>query len=809
MAEPAKKPAPPNTGGRPSTAGSAMRGPALYVALVLTGFMVAIAAVQFFSDRYNALPAFRWIGDIDRRLADYKFTLRGKEKVDPRIALVAIDEKTLDQLGRWPFSRAESAKLIRALTEQEVAVIGFDVLYSEKDTCAVNTVKSITELQSKFQETGLAGLDLSSACPAEGACGESVKKAKSSALQFSGQLESMLTTADYDAEIGEAIKKHGHTVVSFIFFTGREEAESLSPETRQLNDRLIQPSVVSVKTDRSVNTITVANETRALGVLPNREEITQGSHYQGFVNSFPDLDGVVRSIRAFVPYDEDWVYPALSIETYSAWLDSQGKDAMVQVHFGVDGVKGMTIGGQAVPVTRSGRLIINYQGPAKTFPHYSWVDVANGKLPPGTLKDKIVIVGATAVAVGDVVPTPFMSTFPGPEVHANVINSLLTGNYLYKPDSQKILEIFALALMGLVATLLLLTLRPSVAMGASLLLLVGYLVANYLLFIWARVNVSAILFIAELFLVNFGIILYRYFTEEKQKKFIKGAFSQYLSPHVIEQLIDDPDMLNLGGEERVCTAFFSDVAGFSSISEKLTATELVSLLNDYLTEMTNIILEMDGTVDKYEGDAIVAFFGAPVAYEDHPRRACIAAIRQQRRLEELRAKWKSEGRPELKARIGLNTGRMLIGNMGSATRMNYTMMGDAVNLASRLEGANKPYGTYMMISESTYEAAKDAIEARELDLLRVVGKAQPVRVYELLEEKGRLDDKTRALLKDYNEGLDCYRRREFKAALAAFERVVRQRPDDGPGRAYVARCRAFIETPPSADWDGVFALTEK
>ena len=306
-----------------------------------------------------------------------------------------------------------------------------------------------------------------------------------------------------------------------------------------------------------------------------------------------------------------------------------------------------------------------------------------------------------------------------------------------------------------------------------------------------------------------GITLYKYAFEEGEKRFIKTAFSQFLSPVVVDRLVRDPSLLKLGGEERVLTAFFSDVAGFSSISEKLTPNELVELLNDYLTEMTDIILKYDGTVDKFEGDAIIAFFGAPVPYEDHALRACLTAIEMQQRLEEMRAVWKDEGKHELYMRIGINTGQMVIGNMGSKTRMDYTMMGDSVNLASRLEGVNKLYKTETMISQFTYETVKENIETRELDRIRVVGKTEPIKIYEVLGRKGELNPEINALLPLFNQGLRHYGKREWEEALACFEKVLKIDERDGPAATYRLRCIDYQFEPPQDNWDGVYEMLSK
>jgi adenylate cyclase len=305
------------------------------------------------------------------------------------------------------------------------------------------------------------------------------------------------------------------------------------------------------------------------------------------------------------------------------------------------------------------------------------------------------------------------------------------------------------------------------------------------------------------------VTLYRYATEEAEKRFIKGAFGQYMSPIVIDQLMDDPSKLNLGGEKKVLTAFFSDIQSFSSFSEKMEPDELVQFLNIYLTEMCDIILKYDGTIDKFEGDAIIAFFGAPIDFPDHAERASLCSAEIQAAMENFRIEWAKDGWPAVHMRIGLNTGDIVVGNMGSRDRMDYTMMGDAVNLAARLEEAAKQYKIYSMISEFTYEAAKDVIDVRELDSTRVVGKELPVRVYEILGKKGEVEEKKLKAARTFEVGLKLYREQKFEEAKKTFEDALKINPEDGPSIIFIDRCEDFIDSPPGEVWDGVYVMTKK
>ncbi|MCX8123566.1 MAG: adenylate/guanylate cyclase domain-containing protein [Spirochaetes bacterium] len=437
----------------------------------------------------------------------------------------------------------------------------------------------------------------------------------------------------------------------------------------------------------------------------------------------------------------------------------------------------------------------------------NFINAARLVLEVDRLKDHSCIIGLTATASHDIGVTPLSSEYLMVGTYHNFINTVLQQAYIHQ-----IPQWIDYSLILFFAIVLVLAVQRLSATGTIIAIvgtLVVYNIVNIVLFSFKNLYMDQLGVSLAILLPSAIISSVKFMSEESQKRYIKEVFSKYMAPRVVEELIKDPGKLQLGGELRNISIFFSDVAGFSSISEKLTPPQLVALLNEYLSEMTDIILRYEGTVDKYEGDAIIAFFGAPLAFEDHPERVCLAAIDMKRRLAELREEWRKKGTFELKVRMGINTGDAVVGNMGSRQRMDYTMMGDAVNLASRLEGANKYYGTYTMISETTYERVKDIIEARELDLIRVVGKEQPIKVYELLGKKGTLPDYMYEMLKKYNEGLALFRERQWDEALSAFKAGVKIVPDDGPCKTYIERCKEFAKTPPPKKWDGVYRLKTK
>ncbi len=422
------------------------------------------------------------------------------------------------------------------------------------------------------------------------------------------------------------------------------------------------------------------------------------------------------------------------------------------------------------------------------------------------VRDAYVIIGQTASSTTDLGTTPLGINQPQVFLHANTLNTILQRSFISTmPNAVEIAVVLLLPIFfGYVSR----RLRPSRIILAGTAFLAAFAFVNQLLFgagVWMQMAPQSFALLAT-FLIITGI---HYVQGDKEKKYIKNAFGHYLSPDVIEVLVKDPAALKLGGERKVLTAYFSDVQGFSTISENLSPEALVDLLNAYLTDMTDIIFHQKGTVDKFEGDAIIAFFGAPVPFEDHAKRACLASLEMQARVAEMRPLWKQKYGHELFVRMGLNTGPMVVGNMGSRNRFDYTMMGDSVNLAARLEGVNKYYGTFTMASEFTVRDIGDEIVTRELDVLRVVGKSEPVTVYELVARKGELSAEKAEVLERFAEGLVAYRKKNWAAAQKHFKAAMNLDPADGPSRVYHERCAEFRKKAPPAGWDGVYTLKGK
>lgn len=537
-------------------------------------------------------------------------------------------------------------------------------------------------------------------------------------------------------------------------------------------------------------------------------ELLNASMGVGHVNFIGDVDGVVRSIHLFTNFNHH-LYPTLSFKIF---MDAIGVDSVIfdpQLQF-------MNLFRERelllqIPTDEYGNLFINWAGPFKTFRYISFYDVLKAKernLPPEIFQNKIVLLGTSLAGLYDLRNVPFERAFPGVEIHANILYTLINQNFITRMNEKS--TFLLLILIGLILGVILIRTRPLFSIIFIVVLGFVYVITVTIIFFEQSYWIEIIAPLLTIVLSFSLIYVYRYITEEKDKRFIRSTFSHFVTKSVVDELLANPEKIKLGGEKKECTVLFSDVAGFTTISEQLEPEELVHLLNEYLTEMTNIVFKYEGMLDKYEGDAIMAVFGAPVERGNHAYQACATALEMQQRLVAMREVWRKQNRPELRMRVGINTGPMVVGNMGSESRFDYTVMGDAVNLGARLEPANKIYGTNIMIGDGTVKKAGDLIIARPLDLLRVKGKTEPVWVYELLglSEKGVSDDMMR-IIELFKKGLSHYLKRDWDSAINYFMQVLAIKEDDGPAQRYLERCNFFKENPPAEEWDGVYTQTTK
>ena len=531
-------------------------------------------------------------------------------------------------------------------------------------------------------------------------------------------------------------------------------------------------------------------------------ELLATAHSLANVSAVPDDDGVFRRARLFAEFGGK-VVPALSLASYTtAYPERQS--------LSIENRK-LIFGEQTIPTDSEGRVIINYRGPSGTHASYtasgviqSEANLLAGEKPPidpEELRGKHVLFGFSAPGLLDLRPSAVAPVYTGVEIHATVLDNLVSGDFIreFPLVPYRLLLALLVFLCGVAATLTSGGTKNILAYIVFLIIPVALGILLYFGDYWMPIMEPEIAVLITL--IGAGVA--SFVTEGRQKRFIKGAFSQYLSPAVIEQLIENPENLKLGGERRELSIFFSDLEGFTSISEALTPESLTTLLNDYLSAMTDIILEEGGTIDKYEGDAIIAFWNAPIEHPDHAKALVFAALRCQGKLAEMQPDFRMRTGSELLMRIGINTGPAVVGNMGSRNRFDYTMLGDAVNLAARLEGINKQFRTYTLISQSTYKAIEGSVPAREISRVAVVGRKEPVTVYEPMLH-GEYEQK-KGILDGFDRGLREYYAGEFAEAERIFAQIEK---DDPPAAAYRERCKKLIANPP-ANWRGVWVMTSK
>ena len=738
----------------------------LLLSLFLTGLMVLFY-----------MTGNPFLERVELKALDVRFLTRGSEPAAPFAVLATIDEKSLDEIGKWPWPRAKIAALIDRLSEEGARVIAMDIVFSEPDEN--NNLKFIESMQQQTRALGLTAPELEKL------------------------LEKAQAEADNDSILAAAIRRSKSPVVlGYFFHFSQEEIDHLRQDELDLKRRNIGANAVKLVQFTSPE----AQKVKVFDALlpeSNITKVAKASPIAGYYNIFPDVDGTVRWIPLVIRY-QDRYYPALPLEAVRNYVGNIPLRVKVADH----GIETIQLGPVTIPTDEMGRLLINFRGGPHTFPHYSVADIMTGRTPANAFRDRMVFVGSTAIGIYDLRVTPFSNVFPGLEVHANVADNILRQTFLFRPGWASLFDLAAILFMGLVTGLVLPRLRALFSVLLIGVLFFGYLVASQALFVKNGVWLNAVYPLLTMLIVYTAVTLYRYIVEEREKRKIRGAFSFYVTPSVVNEMLKYPDKLKLGGDKKELSVLFSDIRGFTSLAEEMEPETLVHLLNEYLTEMTDVVFETEGLLDKYIGDAIMAVWGAPLEQTDHPVRACRTALKMLDRLTKMQQKWEAEGTPRLDIGIGLNTGLMVVGNMGSDRRFDYTVMGDSVNLASRLEGINKEYGTQIVISEFTYEKVKDDFFCRELDAVKVKGKARPVKIFELVTLRSKEDPRI-AIIEPFTQGLEHYRAQEWERAEDSFNEVLRISPQDGAAQLYLQRIVALRREPPPPEWDGVFTMTKK
>ncbi|MFZ3228654.1 MAG: adenylate/guanylate cyclase domain-containing protein [Pseudobdellovibrio sp.] len=846
------------------------------------------------TEKNQKFALYDFFESLDLRFNDFKYKLAASSELkDQQTILVAIDDDSIDEVGRWPWSRTHITDMSEKLISYGVKSIGFDIIFSEPERENINADQILTQFVDKNQTKIVLGTfsdNLIHTIPYQDYCvneaflkngGENLIKINPSfVVDDTGDRFEDLDWGNFFAYFFNAIQKNAeqnylskNKALSIANLTEFQKNYLKSLKVKKVfeyctnwlteNDGysdLKDPAILGLYKNlfSKSNATTEASILALLGSLKtestehpipqygrwtsNTELIQKSSLYTGSFNTKLDVDGFIRRYPLFYRAGNrlgSSFIPSLALQQY---LVSTGYRADVKIEK-IGSTKKITSFiikdpshdpetiVQVLPVDSKGQLLINYYGPRLTLQSVSAKELFSNDpyvqvyerasmndskdavikveklLKTDFFKNKNILFGATAMALYDLRNTPIDTNFPGPEIHQTVINNLLNQHYFYRPVKEKFYLPIFLLFYGMLFSLIL---YREGALNSALVLVAFILIGSitdYYLFLYKKMIISSIFFPLTTFAIFLSVLIYKYLSEERKKIELRKIFSKYVAPAVVDELLKDSKNLELGGRKQIMTAYFSDIRGFTVFSEKMDPQTLSQVLTEYLTPMTEIVFRNKGTLDKYMGDAIMAFFGAPVNYKEHARQACLSALESIAELNKINIAFQKKGWPQISIGIGINTGEMSVGNMGSQIVQNYTIMGDAVNLASRLEGATKEYGVKILISEATKKHLDESIVTRYVDTLRVKGKSLPVEIYEVLSRSENFTESDN--LKIYSEAMAFYKNKNFVDAKNIFSILSTKNAADSLTQMYILRCEDFINDPPPDNWDGVFDLKTK
>jgi len=729
---------------------------------------LGIAITLFFIGHAARFYTIGFINQLDQIIYDARLRLTMPGGVDHRIVILDIDEKSLQQVARWPWPRNIMARLVDKLFDQyHVAVLGFDVVFAEPD-----------------YSSGIRTLD-------ELAHGE-LKNVPA----FQQAYQRLRPGLDNDAMFARAIK--GRPVVLGYYLSSDKDAMRIAA--------IPPPSLPKGAFAGHDIAFTSWN-----GYGGNLAEFVRNAAAAGHFNPVIDSDGVVRRVPLLAEMNGAY-YESLSLAMVRAVLGFPkivpGYPAGGVLQKDYSGLEWLGVGPLRIPVDDTASALVPYRGPKYSFPYISLADVLFNRVKPDELRGKIALIGATAPGLLDLRSTPVDNVYPGVEIHANLIAGMLDHDIKQKPAYMLGAEVVLLLIGGLTLSMLIPLLSPLRATALSALGLI--LIVAFDVTLWVKANTvlplaTSLLMTVALYTVNMA---YGYFVETRSKRQFAELFGQYVPPELVDKMAQDPEKYSMEGREEVLTVLFSDVRGFTSISESLLAKDLSAYINDYLTAMSLVIRSNRGTLDKYIGDAIMAFWGAPVEDPQHARNGVVTALQMQRRAAALNEEFRKKGWPEFRIGIGVNTGLMRVGDMGSKLRKAYTVMGDPVNLGSRLEGVTKQYHVGILVGEQTRKMVSDVV-FREVDRVRVKGKDEAVAIYEPVCMEAEVDQKLRDELRLWQHCLKYYRARDWDQAEVALLNLQRMAPSFALYALYAERIALLRKEPPGSDWDGVTRIETK
>jgi len=751
---------------------------------------------------------------------DLKFRHRGaRPPAAWGVAVIGADEKAVRRIGRLPWSRAVHAEITEKLTAAGAAAVAFDMTFEEPGLPGPVAPEPVV-----IANAALASADpvLARAAAQRGSDAQ-MKQAAGQVATAHQALDAYLartaTAVGEDARFADALATSANVVIGVLAHS-RLEADAIGRASLDRSLALVAGSTISelvsegdaayIRPD-SRQAFETGIYRRFFGISAPVEPLALTARAFGTINAFPDADGVYRRVPLVAAIkDKGVLVPTLALSAVSV---AAGEPIEVVAIEGDASPQAVRVGPIYTEVELGGNATLDWYGgfSADEMPIFSAADVLDGTLPEGAVDGRIAFVAATAVGTYDQRVTPFGTSVPGVVVHATLAQNLIDGRHRIRPRWVIVLELAAFFAIALICGLILPRLGALTQIAVAGLIALGWvLVDRYVLFEAGWV-VNTVLPVLQVGVTLMAVASWRFLVEEAEKRKTKQAFRQYLSPAVMDQVLQNPEeYLKLGGKRCDATVLFSDIRGFTTFSEALSPEDLGSLLNRYMTPMTDLVFEHGGTLDKYIGDAVMAFWGAPIPQDDHAVRASRTALRMIEKVDALNIELEKAGLPRIAIGIGLSSGPMTIGNMGSADHFSYTALGDRVNLGARLEGQTKDYGVDIILSEASYALVKEVMHCRELGSLRVKGKLEPVRIYQLVSDQP-LSEQKRAFVDTFHLGLKQFRARQFTEAIASFEKAVELAGDRGDKTSedYVDLCHDLIENPPPAVWDGVRVATAK
>ena len=725
-----------------------------------------------------------FITRLENIIYDYRLRLTMPGTVDDRVVILDIDERSLDPraLGRWPWSRDKIVGLLQKLFDKYgVVLIGFDVVFAEPD-----------------ESSGLPVLE------------RLAKTRLKDVGPFQSALKELRPELDYDAIFANFLR--GRPVVLGYYFNSNDDAV----ESGALPEPVLPPGTFGNRKIRFAIW---------KGYGANLPEFQTGAVNAGHFNPLVDDDGVSRRVPMLMEYKGGY-YEAFSLAIVRLYLGMQdavrnNKTALTLpkvltgtapepfIKGSYTGLEWLEVGQLRIPVDDEVAALVPYRGPRGSFPYFSLADVWFDKVPVESLKGRIALIGTSAPSLVDLRSAPVDSVYPGVEIHANLVAGMLDGKLKHKPAYMLGAEVLLLALGGVVLTLLIPMLAPLWASAATV---TGMALITLLdIGVWSYSGLvlplaASVLMTVTLYTVNMA---YGYFVETRSKRQFTELFGQYVPPELVGIMAEDPEQYTMAPKSTDLTILFSDVRGFTSISEALSPEHLREYINEYLTDMSNIIRgKYRGTLDKYIGDAIMAFWNAPVEDKDHPRNGVLAALEMLRECGSLNEKFTARGWPTLKIGIGVNSGNVRVGDMGSKERRAYTAMGDAVNVASRLEGRTKYYGVGILVGEATRTLVKDVV-FKEIDKIKVKGKDEAITIYEPLGLEAEVEKKALDELKLWHQTIRLYRSRQWDQVEVNLLNLHRMNPRCALYELYAKEAAGKRRNPPPAEWDGVTVFDEK